>query len=325
MTKRARWAFAVMSLVWGASYLLIKIAVDGGLPAADVAWLRVAVAALVLVALAWRAGAVASLRGRWRWIVAYAVFEISIPFPLIAAGEVHVASSLAAIIIAAVPLIVTVLSLRFDPSERPTPVRAVGLAIGFSGVILLVGIDVAGNGSELLGAVAILVGAVGYAIGPMLVKLGMDGLDSRVVMGASLVVAAIVLAPFAAADTPSRVPTVGAFAAVAGLGVFCTALAFVVYTVLIREAGTGRATVITYINPLVAVVLGVTLLGERPGPSALGGLLLILAGSWLATGGRMPGRGGRMPGRGWPDADAGGGPMPGRGRGRAPIRRMNAM
>jgi drug/metabolite transporter (DMT)-like permease len=305
MTRRARWAFAVMSVVWGASYLLIKIAVDGGLPAADVAWLRVAVAAVILVGVAWRAGALASLRGRWRWIVAYAIAEISIPFPLIAAGEVHVASSLAAIIIAAVPLIVTVLSLRFDPTERPTPVRALGLAVGFTGVILLVGIDVAGNGQELLGAVVILVGAVGYAIGPMLVKLGMDGLDSRAVMGASLVVAAIILAPFAAADTPSRMPTVGAFAAVAGLGVFCTALAFVVYTVLIREIGTGRATVITYINPLVAVVLGVTLLGEQPGPSALAGLVLILGGSWLSTGGRLPGcggvrgRGGRGVGGGW--------------------------
>jgi drug/metabolite transporter (DMT)-like permease len=319
MSRRARWAFAVMSVVWGASYLLIKIAVDGGLPAADVAWLRVALAAVILIALAWRAGSLAALRGRWRWIVAYAIAEISIPFPLIAAGEVHVASSLAAIIIAAVPLIVTVLSLRFDRSERPTPMRAVGLAVGFTGVILLVGIDVAGNSQELLGAVAILVGAVGYAIGPMLVKLGMDGLDSRAVMGASLVVAAIILAPFAAADTPSRMPTVGAFAAVAGLGVFCTALAFVVYTVLIREIGTGRATIITYINPLVAVVLGVTLLGERPGPSALAGLVLILGGSWLSTGGRLPhapgvrGRGGRGSGGGGPGVDGG------------PNQRMNAL
>lgn len=294
MTRRAWWAFAVMSVVWGASYLLIKIAINGGLPAPDVAWLRVAMAAVILVALAWRAGAMRALRGRWRWIVAYAVFEISIPFPLIAVGEVHVSSSLAAIIIAAVPLVGALLALRFDPAERPTPVRAVGLALGFTGVVALVGFDVAGSGTELLGALAILVGAVGYAVGPMLVKLGMTGLDSRAVMGASLLVAAVILAPFAAADTPSRMPSAGAFAAVAALGAFCTAMAFVVYTVLIREAGTSRATVITYINPLVAVVLGVTLLGERPGPTALAGLLLILAGSWLSTGGRIrPGPRGR--------------------------------
>ena len=286
MTRRAWWAFAFMSVVWGGSYLLIKIAINGGMPAPDVAWLRIAIAAVLLVAVSWRQ--FGTLRSSWVWIVAFAVAEISIPFSLIAAGEVHVASSLAAIIIASVPLIVTVLSLRFDPSERPTPLRAAGLMIGFTGVIALVGIDVAGNGAELLGACAIFIGAIGYAIGPMIIKLGMGGLDSRAVMGASLLVAMVLLAPFAAVDTPSRAPTVGAWAAVVTLGVLCTAIAFVVYTLLIREAGTSRATVITYINPLVAVVLGVTLLGERPGPSALAGLLLILAGSWLSTGGKLP-------------------------------------
>jgi drug/metabolite transporter (DMT)-like permease len=291
MSRRAWWAFAVMSVTWGASYLLIKIGIDGGVPAPDVAWLRVALAAVILLVLAWRAGVMQTLSGRWRWVWAYAVAEISIPFPLIAAGEVHIASSLAAIIIASVPLIVTVLSLRFDPSERPTPLRALGLAVGFIGVIALVGLDVAGSGAQVVGAVAVLVGAVGYAIGPILVKLGMDGMDSRAAMGGSLLIATVILAPFAAVDLPSRTPTLGALAAVGGLGVFCTAMAFVVYTVLVREAGTGRATIITYVNPLVAVVLGVTLLGERPGPGALAGLLMILAGSWLSTGGRLPPRG----------------------------------
>ena len=169
MSRRAWWAFAVMSVTWGASYLLIKIGINGGMPALDVAWLRVAMAAVILGVLAWRAGVIGTLSGRWRWVAGYAVAEISIPFPLIALGEVHIASSLAAIIIASVPLIVTVLSLRFDPSERPTPLRALGLAVGFVGVIALVGIDVAGSTAEVLGAVAVLVGAVGYAIGPMLV------------------------------------------------------------------------------------------------------------------------------------------------------------
>ncbi len=288
MTRRAWLAFAAMSFLWGVSYLLIKIGVDGGLPAPDVAWLRVVIAAVLLTALAWRAGTLPSLRGRWRWLVAYAVAEISIPFPLIAAGEVHVASSLAAIMIAAVPLIGAVLAIRFDHSERPTAGRAIGLAVGFTGVIALVGIDVAGNSAELLGAGCILVAAVGYAIGPMLVKHRFDGLDSRAFMGASLGVAALILTPFAVTDTPTRTPTVGAFAAVAALGLFCTAVAFVVFTILIREAGTSRATVITYVNPVVALALGVTLLDEQPGAGAVVGLLLILAGSWLATGGKLP-------------------------------------
>jgi drug/metabolite transporter (DMT)-like permease len=288
MSRRAWLAFAAMSFLWGVSYLLIKIGVDGGLPAPDVAWLRVVIAAVLLTALAWRAGTLPALRGRWRWLVAYAVAEISIPFPLIAAGEVHVASSLAAILIAAVPLVGAVLAMRFDHSERPTAPRAIGLAVGFTGVIALVGIDVAGNSAELLGAGYILIAAVGYAIGPMLVKHRFDGLDSRAFMGASLAVAALILTPFAVTDTPTRTPTVGAFAAVAALGLFCTAVAFVVFTVLIREAGTSRATVITYVNPVVALALGVTLLDERPGAGAVVGLLLILAGSWLATGGKLP-------------------------------------
>jgi drug/metabolite transporter (DMT)-like permease len=295
VTRRAWLAFAAMSVLWGVSYLLIKIAVRGGLPAPDVAWLRVAIAAVLLMALAWRAGTLASLRGRGRWLLAYAVAEISIPFPLIAAGEVHVASSLAAIIIAAVPLIGAVLALRFDHSERPTPIRALGLAIGFSGVIALVGIDVAGNGSELLGTLAILVAAVGYAIGPMLVKHRLGGLDPRALMGASLSLAAVILAPFAIVDTPSGTPSGGAWAAVATLGLLCTAVAFVVFTLLIREAGTSRATVITYVNPVIALALGVALESERPGAGAIVGLVLILAGSWLSTTGRGVG-GGRLRG-----------------------------
>jgi drug/metabolite transporter (DMT)-like permease len=306
MSRRAWLAFAAMSVLWGVSYLLIKIAVRGGFPAPDVAWLRVVIAALLLTGLAWRAGTLGAVSGRWRWLVAYAVAEISIPFPLIAAGEVHVASSLAAIIIASVPLIGAVLALRFDHSERPTPVRALGLVIGFSGVIALVGFDVAGNGAELLGAGAILIAAVGYAIGPMLVKHRLAGLDPRALMGASLSVATLILMPFAALDTPRRLPSGGAFSAVAALGLFCTAAAFVIFTVLIREAGTSRATVITYVNPVIAVALGVTLLGERPGAGAVAGLLLILAGSWLSTGGRIP----PMPGdrRGRPRARLAGRP-----------------
>jgi drug/metabolite transporter (DMT)-like permease len=287
MTRRAWLAFAAMSVLWGVSYLLIKIAVRGGMPAPDVAWLRVMVAALLLTALAWRAGTLRSLRGHARWLVAYAVAEISIPFPLIAAGEVHVASSLAAIIIAAVPLIGAVLALRFDHAERPTPIRAAGLALGFSGVVALVGIDVAGSGPELLGAGAILVAAVGYAIGPMLVKHQLRGLEPRALMGASLSIAAVILMPFAALDTPSRAPSVGAWAAVATLGLFCTAAAFVIFTILIRDAGTSRATTITYVNPVIAVALGVTLEGEHPGAGAIVGLVLILAGSWLSTTGRI--------------------------------------
>ena len=145
MTARAWAGFATMSVLWGIPYLFIKVAVDDGLSPAFVAWSRVVLAAAVLLVLAHRAGALGTLRGKGRWLAAYAFLEITIPFPLIAAGEQHVDSSLAAIIIASVPLLVAVLALRFDRAERATGSRLVGLLVGFTGVVVLVGIDVAGR------------------------------------------------------------------------------------------------------------------------------------------------------------------------------------
>lgn len=288
MTRRAWLAFAAMSVIWGVPYLLIRIAVRHGVTPGLLAFGRVALAALVLLALAWRAGTLHTLRGHWRVMFVYAVAEIVIPFPAIAFGEERVSSSLTAILVSTVPLMAALLAMRINRSERPTPVRAVGLAIGFGGVVALVGIDVAGQSSELVGAAAILLGALGYAIGATIVKLRLTALDPRATMGASLGIAAVLLAPYAALDRPQAVPSAGAIACVVVLGLLCTALAFVVYTILISEAGTTRATVITYINPVVAVALGVSLLGEQLGPGAVAGLLLILAGSWLSTDGRLP-------------------------------------
>ncbi len=288
MTKRAWTAFAAISVIWGIPYLLIRVAVRHGVTPVSLAWGRVTLAAILLLALAWRAGTLGSVKGRWRTLLAYAVAEICIPFPMIAAGETRVSSSLAAILISSVPLIGAVLALRFDHSERPTPVRAAGLLLGFGGVIVLMGLDVAGKGGELLGAGAILLAAVGYAIGPMLIKLHMGGLDPRAAIGGSLAISSVLLAPAVALDPPHAVPSAGAIACVVALGVVCTAAAFVIFTVLINEAGTSRATVITYINPVIAVGLGVALLGEQPGAGSVAGLLLILAGSWLSTDGRLP-------------------------------------
>jgi drug/metabolite transporter (DMT)-like permease len=288
MTRRAWIAFAAISVIWGVPYLFIRIAVRNGMTPAMLAWGRVSLAALVLLVLAWRAGKLPSLRGYWPWLAAYAVAEISIPFPLIAAGEQHVSSSLAAIIIASVPLIGAGLAIRFDHSERPTPIRAAGLLIGFGGVIALVGIDIAGSPAEMLGTAEILLAAVGYAIGPMLIKHRLGALDARATMGASLAIGSLILAIPAALDPPRTAPSAGAIGSVIVLGLLCTAAAFVIFTTLIREAGTSRAMVITYVNPVVAVALGVSLLGERPGAGAVAGLLLILAGSWLSTDGRLP-------------------------------------
>jgi drug/metabolite transporter (DMT)-like permease len=288
MSARAWTCFAAVATLWGIPYLFIKVAVDDGVPPAFVAWSRVTLGAVILLTLAWRAGLLRTLRGRGKWLVAYAVPEIVIPFPLIAAGEQRVASSLAAIMIAAVPLFIALLALRFDPDERAEGRRLVGLFIGLAGVVALVGIDVSGNPAELLGAAMILVAAFGYAVGPMVLKRTLADLDPRATMGASLLIASIALAPAAAVRPPSTMPSTSALVSLVVLGVFCTAAAFVFFAILIAEVGPGRGLVITYVAPVIAVACGVTVLGERPGVGAVAGLLLILAGSWLSTDGRLP-------------------------------------
>lgn len=283
MSKSAWTAFAVVSLLWGIPYFLIKVAVDDGVPPAFLAWVRIVLGAIVLLALAHWAGVLDSVRGRWRWLAVFGVIEIAIPFPLIAAGEQYISSSLAAILIAAAPLFVALLALRFDANERASGRRLAGLVAGFAGVVALMGIDVAGEPDELIGAAAILTAAFCYAVGPMILKRHLADLDPRASMGTALALAAVFLAPAVALDPPAETPTAAATLSVISLGLLCTAVALVFFGKLIALVGPGRATVVTYVNPLVAVALGATLLGERPGVGALVGLLLILGGSWFST------------------------------------------
>jgi drug/metabolite transporter (DMT)-like permease len=288
MSRRAWVLFAAISVIWGVPYLFIKVAVDGGVSPFFLAWARVAMAAAILLAVAPRQTRDLLLHGPRRWVAAYAVVEITLPFPLIAAGERHIASSIAAIVIATVPLLIALLALRFDRSERPTRKRMIGMLIGLAGVIALVGIDLSGRSGELLGAAAVMVAAVGYAGGPMILKRHFMSFDPRATMAASLLVAAVLLTPGALLTLPSSAPPADAIASLIVLGLLCTATAFVIFVVLVSEIGPGRAAIITYINPVVAVALGVVVLGESPGAGAIAGLLLILAGSWLATDGRLP-------------------------------------
>ncbi len=289
MSARAWFNFGAVCLLWGIPYFFIKVAVDDGVPPAFLAWVRITLAAVILVALCWRLGLLSSLRGRRRALVAFALLEIAIPFPLIAAGEQHVASSLTAILIATVPLNVALLAPRLDPAERATGIRLVGLLLGFAGVVALVGIDIAGNSDELLGAGAILLAAIGYAAGTIVLKKYLADVDPRTTMAGALSIAALTLLPAAILAPPDNDSLTGdSIASLVILGVFCTAAAFVLYGALITEVGPSRGTVITYVAPAVALVLGVVALDEHLGPGAIAGLVLILAGSWLSTDGRLP-------------------------------------
>jgi drug/metabolite transporter (DMT)-like permease len=283
MSRRAWALFLGVSFLWGIPYFLIKVAVDDGVPPVFLAWVRVALGAVLLSLVCWRLGLFEQLCGRWRLLAVYALVEIVVPFPLIAAGEQEVSSSLAAILVASVPLMIAALAIRFDAEERAEGWRLVGLVVGFGGVVALVGLDVAGDSRELLGAAAILLAAFGYAIGAMIVKLGMGDVDPRATMAGALVLAAVLLTPGALLAPPEGSVSGEAIAALIGLGVFCTAAAFVLFGMLILEVGPSRASVITYVAPAVAVLCGVVLLDESLGVGAIAGMFLIIAGSWLST------------------------------------------
>jgi drug/metabolite transporter (DMT)-like permease len=303
VTRRAWIAFATCSVLWGIPYFFIKVAVDD-LPAVFVAWARIALGAAILLPLAWHRGALRGLAERKWALIAFALVEIAGPFTLIPIGEERISSSLAAILIAAVPLTIALLAIRFAPHERVRGARLVGLFVGLGGVVLLLGIDVAGKPDELIGALCILGATLGYAGGPLIANARLSDLPPVAPVAAALGVCTVALALPAALSLPDHAPPLKAVGSVVVLGVACTAIALVVFFVLLTEAGASRASVITYINPVVAVGLGVPFLGESLGMASIAGLVLILGGSYLSTGGAVR-RASSSPGAQPPHGEAG--------------------
>jgi drug/metabolite transporter (DMT)-like permease len=281
VSRRAWGLFAVVSLLWGMPYALIKVALRDVSPA-ELAFLRVTIGFVVLAPHAWRSGAMSGLRGRLRPLFAYTVIELAFAWPLIGLGEQRISTSMTACLLAAVPLILALIAWRVD-HERPTQKRLGGLALGFVGVITLAGPESIGSLERLVGAGAVLAAAACYAIAPLIIKHHLADLDPVGPVTASFGIAALLLAPAALATAPARLPGAQAVAAVGVLGLACSAAAFVAFFTLIAQVGPARASLITYILPVVAGVIGVVFLGERLGPAAIFGAALIMAGSRLAS------------------------------------------
>ena len=288
MSRRAWILFASVSVIWGVPYLFIKVALDGGASPMLVAWGRVAIGAAILLPLAWKLGYLDSLRSKAKPLVAFSIAECGLPWWLIPLGEQHVSSSLAAILIASLPLVTALLAFRLDHTERVRGLRLVGLFIGLGGVVLLLGLDVGGRGSEILGALAILGATFCYAVGLFIVKRNFSDVNPIGAVAVALAISTVILAPAGVASIPGAEVSGGAVVSIVVLGAICSALALILFFSLITDVGATRASVITYVNPAIAVLLGVALLDESLGPAAIAGMLLILAGSWLSTGGRTP-------------------------------------
>jgi drug/metabolite transporter (DMT)-like permease len=283
MTWRAWATFAALCAIWGLPYFFIKLALQDLSPAC-IAWGRITLAAIVLVPIAWRRGCLQKAFAHKVAVTAFAVAELVIPFWLIAVGEQWISSSLTGILVATVPLTVVLIAPLFGVRERIGALRIAGLAIGFCGVIAIIGLDI-GHGPMLwAGVICIMISVAGYAIGPLVVERYLSDVDELGAVAASLVVASILLLPFAVLSAPTQVPSALSLGAVAALGVACTALALYLYFYLINVAGAARASVVAYINPAVAAVIGVLVLDEPFGVATAVGMAMILFGSWLATG-----------------------------------------
>ncbi|MGX6604932.1 DMT family transporter [Micromonosporaceae bacterium Da 78-11] len=279
MSKRGWLLFAVMGLIWGVPYLFIKVAVDELTPASLVL-LRTALAAALLLPIAAVRGEIRPLLRFWKPLLLFTVVEIAVPWFLLSDVERHLSSSLTGLLIAAVPLVGAVLGW-FTGTDRLDARRLLGLGIGLAGVAALAGLDLgAGNALALL---ELAIVAVGYALGPFVLTRGLAEAPRLGVISVALTLTALAYLPAGLLQMPTHWPATKVTVSVVILAVLCTAVAFLIFYALIDEVGPVRSTVITYVNPAVAVVLGVLFLDEPLTWSIALGFGLILAGSVLAT------------------------------------------
>ena len=279
MSRRGWLLFVAMGVIWGVPYLLIKVAV-GSLTPASLVLLRTALAAVLLMPIALAQGHIRPLLPRWRPLIMFTIAELAVPWFLLSNAERRLTSSLSGLLLAAVPLVGALLGWATG-GERLGPRRILGLAIGIAGVAALVGLDLGSGDVPALLQMAVV--AIGYAVGPFVLARYLTGLPGLGVIAASLTLTAIGYLPVGIAQMPNHWPPAKVIASVIVLAVLCTAIAFLVFFALIDEVGPVRATVITYVNPAVAVALGVIFLNESLTVGIVVGFALVLGGSVLAT------------------------------------------
>jgi drug/metabolite transporter (DMT)-like permease len=271
-----------MSVIWGVPYLLIRVAVRG-LDPSVVVFGRTLVGAAVLLPFAIKAGVLRATFAHWRWVAVFAVIEIGIPWLLLGNAEQRLPSALTGMLIAVVPIIGALIG-HFGPArEGLDRMRVAGLVAGLAGVALLLGFDVDSHGVTVFALAEVLIVAVCYALGPAIVAWRLVGVPAIGINTVAIAGVCVVYAVPALLQLPSKPPAAAAIWSVVALGLVCTALAFVVFFALIREIGPSRATVITYVNPVVALALGVLVLGEQVTVGMAVGFPLILIGSIFAT------------------------------------------
>lgn len=287
MTRRGWLLFSTMALLWGVPYLLIKEAVDTISPAMVVAG-RTSVGALILVPLAAHRRAIVPALRQWRWVLAFAAVEMAGPFMLLSHAEQTLPSGLTGLLVATVPLFGALAAFATGDRAALSPIRVAGLVVGIAGVGLIVSGSSGGGSVTALAVAEVLMVAVLYSIAPFIVSRHLSGVPGIGAAALALGAVAVLYLPIGAM-TQDGPPSPRSAAALVVLGVVCTALAFVVFFRLINEVGPTKATLFTYVNPVVALTLGIVLLDEHLSVGLLAGFPVVLVGCWLAAARRPEG------------------------------------
>jgi len=287
MTRRSWIQFVVLSALWGASYLFIKVALEDVSPAM-VVFARTALASLVLLPFAVHSRALDALRGRLGTVAILALLQVAAPFLLISVGEQELSSSLTGILVATAPIFTFLLAIRLEREARAQGPAVFGVPLGIAGVALLLGIDAGGGSAALVGGLMVVLASLGYALGAFYLRRKLSEAPPIGVVAGAMGASALMMAPLAAATFPSEVPGLDTIGSLFVLGVGGTGIAFLLFYTLIAEVGPTRSSLVAYVAPGFSVIYGVLLLDESISAATLAGLVLILGGSWLAAEGRLP-------------------------------------
>ena len=285
MSRKSALIFALVGFLWGIPYLFIKVAVDeeNGYAPAIVVFGRVLIGAAILIPLAIKDRSIfAALRGI-KYVAFYAVLEMVIPWILISTAEQRISSGLAGLLIASVPIWSNIITYFQGDEDALKANRLLGIGIGFIGVVLIVGIETLTGSSDPLSILMVIVAAIGYAYAIIMIRSKLPDVSGIAINAVAMAITAIFYLPFTIALWPDHTVAPEATWSVIALGVFSTGIAFAVFFTLMADIGPTRASLVTYWNTAIAVVLGVIILSE---PLTIGmsiGLPLVMLGSWLVN------------------------------------------
>lgn len=285
MSRRVLGLYAIMAFAWGIPYFFIKVVVEE-LPPAGMVAVRTAMAAALLIPIAWRNGTLRAAARVWPWVLLFAVLEFAAPWYFLGVAEQRISSSLTGLLLATVPLIATVIGRLLGDRHVTDWRRLLGLVIGFAGVGILLGVDGLNGHLHWPSVGLVLACAVAYVLAPMIVVHKVPQVPSMAVTSLAMPLVALAWAGPAIATWPTTPVSLRTWASLALLAVVCTWLAFHFYWQLVDAVGIVRASIVTYLNPVVALGIGVALGGEPLTRGMLLGFPLVLLGSFYASRGK---------------------------------------